>query len=914
MRLVMPSQPRLILILVLVCASAAAGWGAEPEDDVGDDGTTGEVEVADADWSQPVPGWKPVAPGEHPRLFFRRDDIAALRQRAATPVGQELVARLRALLGGGDAMPTVYSNATQAYATDSNREEVRRASGPYTISHAAGFGFLFQLTGERRYADLARQCVEKAWAGQRDRDDRYAWVAPGGFLRAGPTLGWYAVAYDLCYDGWEPSFRELVAKRIMEYDGSPVAMPGQATPKAELFPLKTMATKGRYGPWSNHHGAVVGGATLALLAVRGDPGIDTAACEQWLAAAQGQVRRCFTAGFGDAGMYAEGPGPSHMMANTALIPALQALRIAAGRELCHRPEVWWVTMRWPFELITVADAPFYPIRAFPGTNSYGTEYFLGAERGGGLSHGGWFSQGFAAIPPEMRPALLWAYQRQVAASTGDAKDALGYPHRAMLALINWPLDIQPENPATILPRIRFDRRHGYVCFRNRWQDADDILVSAWLRTGPRGFIGRKASPGASRDHLEVVAWGLGERIRLGGLSGGTPVLIERGNDGSGTFGNGEAAFTVDFSKRAGVDALIVTSWKLRGGKRETWPIGGEKVLATSFRKGPGFSVVTFSADGVHPQPRVDGDRIVVGGAVVRLQDGMPVVEAHEGSPAGRGAQTIAGASLIEQGPAVPEDQVRMPSATPLLHLTFDEDTLATAGGASALKDIAGAPRAVFAAGSPVFEKGRIGGALRCDGETRLEVAAGPDFHRGDLPLSTAVWLKLSDAAEETIILERDWYRNLPKAEAAAQRERGLTGLPQGLFQFAIWKGTDVTFETGANHSSQSSNAWGRMARPAIGRWVHLAAVYEPEPGRVTYYIDGRRISSGRIAGRIAPTDAPLHIAARGGKASDRHGLNGVLDDLRLYAAALTPGEIYALYRLGTASGGPLPAAPAQGTE
>ena len=76
--------------------------------------------------------------------------------------------------------------------------------GVYTFSHAAGYGLLYQLTGDKKYAQFGKQCFEKALAGVRDRDDRYSFRKPGGALRAGPTLGWYAVGYDLCCDGWEP--------------------------------------------------------------------------------------------------------------------------------------------------------------------------------------------------------------------------------------------------------------------------------------------------------------------------------------------------------------------------------------------------------------------------------------------------------------------------------------------------------------------------------------------------------------------------------------------------------------------------------------------------------------------------------------------------------------------------------------
>ena len=75
------------------------------------------------------------------------------------------------------------------------------------------------LTGEKKYAEFGRQCFEKSLAGQRDRDDRYSFMGPGGPLRAGPSLGWHAVGYDLCYDGWDAATREKFGRAIAEFMG-----------------------------------------------------------------------------------------------------------------------------------------------------------------------------------------------------------------------------------------------------------------------------------------------------------------------------------------------------------------------------------------------------------------------------------------------------------------------------------------------------------------------------------------------------------------------------------------------------------------------------------------------------------------------------------------------------------------------
>lgn len=148
-------------------------------------------------WWVPVPGFQPIQPGGHPRLLFRKLDLASLRRKAESPAGKAMIASLRRMLNGsdGESMPTSYSNAEKAYDKNANAQ---LPIGTYTIGHAAGYGLLYQLTGNKKYADLGKECFEVAMKGQRDRDDRYSWKDPCGALRAGPTLGWYAVGYDLC--------------------------------------------------------------------------------------------------------------------------------------------------------------------------------------------------------------------------------------------------------------------------------------------------------------------------------------------------------------------------------------------------------------------------------------------------------------------------------------------------------------------------------------------------------------------------------------------------------------------------------------------------------------------------------------------------------------------------------------------
>jgi hypothetical protein len=109
-------------------------------------------------------------------------------------------------------MPEHFSKATKAY--DAKQD---LPLGAYTLWHGMGFGMLYQITGEKKYAALGRECVQKAFDGVRDTDDRLSWMGPAEFMRAGPSMSAIAEAYDLCYDGWDPDFRQKVALEIQEW-------------------------------------------------------------------------------------------------------------------------------------------------------------------------------------------------------------------------------------------------------------------------------------------------------------------------------------------------------------------------------------------------------------------------------------------------------------------------------------------------------------------------------------------------------------------------------------------------------------------------------------------------------------------------------------------------------------------------
>lgn len=445
--------------------------------------------LADQPWPAPVADWKPLERGEHPRIMFRKSDLEHIRQRAATPTGQRIVARMKALLGGGESMP---------------------APADYTLGHAVGFGMLYQLTGEQKYADLAQGCVQLSLDGTLDDDQRYSFQHPGGKLRGGPSTAHVALAYDLCYHAWPEDFRKEVAAAIQEKLWNPDAPKGpldRAEPTGGDLVFNTGG--GQHSPQSNHYGAWNGGGGLAALAIMGDPGTDDAITQRVHRVFLQRGQRALEVGYGDSGWFFEGHHGGRLNFNTGLAEYLAALRTANGLELVRGFEGGdYLTTKWLYELtrqrgkIQTVNRGIYAGHGF---------------RQSGWSGSGDFALGFAHTPPEHNPAILWFYQHVIQPGpAGETMfDSIDPPSRAAWALVNWPIQAEPVNPGNILPKYLVDPKADYFLLRSGWSDDGNDWVLA-VQNGN----GMLRGPGVSSNSVGVA--------RLGQVRGVTPLADGQG--------------------------------------------------------------------------------------------------------------------------------------------------------------------------------------------------------------------------------------------------------------------------------------------------------------------------------------------------------------------------------------------------
>lgn len=546
--------------------------------------------AAEGPWPADIPGHTPPKAGEHPRLLFRESDLDALRKKAQTPEGKAILQELRERLNGhdGKTMPGKMGHGGGPGLDDPSNFT---AKSVFTISHVAGYGFLYQITQDKHYADLGRKAMDAALAGWRGMDKRYSFRNPDGALRAGPSLGWYAVGYDLCYDGWDPDYRVKIAKEIANYN------------EGRNKSLPELVRGSRHRPQSNHWGMQVGGGAMALLAVLNDEGgISGKEADKLLTTSEKSMIRNLTEGFGDGGYFAEGDGTGSMSSHIIFLQALQAWKNVAGKDfITPRPNAQWTHLRWLLGTVVKDGKPHFHSRDGYPHNVWARD---------GISGGAYFGIGFGAATPAQKAAYLWFYNEFFKAhdlKKGTPYDTPGpYPHQSVLAFVNWPVDLEPVNPAECMPRASVDHRYSYMMFRNRWKDENDIVMTC-LADRPRGHTDRKViGPLWITANMKRYAWG--------SMSGKVKHFeVMQDACASATTSDG-TMLAVDFSGNSGAEAMLVMTGP--GAPK------GRQVKAGSVT----YSVHFINPGDDSPDPKADGEKLVVGRQTVSVKDGQLVLE------------------------------------------------------------------------------------------------------------------------------------------------------------------------------------------------------------------------------------------------------------------------------------------------
>ncbi len=847
-----------------------------------------------------VKNHRPIKPGEHPRLLFRKQDVPELRRRAGTPEGKIFVRRLKEMLGGGEGMPEHYSTLKRGYGGTVSLPE-----GAYTISHAAGFGMLYQLTGEQRYADLAQECIEVGFKMVRDRDGsgRYSMVRADGQLRIGPSLGWTALAYDLCYEAWTPEFRKKLAHYIVTYDEKLYPLP-DATP-SEIKALRKgknsfvdMVKKPKHGRHSNHYGAITGGVGLALLALENDPEVAGYPVSEWIDMNEKKAADAL-AGFGPRGFFAEGQGPSHVAANPAMLTYFQALRNVKGRDYISSNEnLQWVTMRWVGATsIDGKGNPVYLVRHELFGQGYGGDI---VTPGSSLSNSGRFVVGFGAIPKKYHPYALWSFENYFKQADQNRLNTINYPHHAILGLVNWPIGVKPKHPSEIIPTSYRDEHYGHYVLRSGWSGtSDDVLVT--LYTAKQGQPGKTPWPS-----LPLKVRGLGRKHEIGLWSKKGPIETHFFHENQSTsvrFDDGSLIGT-DFSGRSGAAGVVV----IRSGKKTNPRMNSGYFAEFLHQEANGLKVFTVNKDKMHPKLVADGDGVRLGGLRIAV-DGNQLKFMAASGDTGK-VDSFAARGIDPKIDAVTDETVKHPGRPDAL-MSFDYTDYEQRGDEGYFREAfgrskdafafnirpehlrpgmygqaypfrpSGVMESVLADASNMAKEGELKHPLGYTGVmTTVRLPNESLWHVGPQSTTITFWLKF----------------NQPRSGHALLVE------PYAMGNF------HMGFHPGP--TAMIAGAHGQLNVPypnTEGEWNMLTLVKDVERGLLTYYVNGEfagrakaRVGGKGKSGPVSAGSMLLGGRIKGGERYAQHIVEGDMDEFAIYKRRLTAGEVMALYQAGIA--------------
>jgi len=193
-------------------------------------------------------------------------------------------------------------------------------------------------------------------------------------------------------------------------------------------------------------------------------------------------------------------------------------------------------------------------------------------------------------------------------------------------------------------------------------------------------------------------------------------------------------------------------------------------------------------------------------------------------------------------------------------------------------------------GGMTVPDGKLKGAFKFEGRARggdgVIVPSSPSLvsMQQTRQLTICAWLKpFTEASRLMTILGKG----------------GAKSVPAGGYELTRAPRHDFIFQSGAYHL-ETHLSLGRWLSQHLNEWTHVALVVDSKIGARKWYINGQRTGDEQDSGSdctelnyAVPT--PLYIGTADPKlVGNRSGFNGLIDELRIYARALTVEEIRAL--------------------
>jgi hypothetical protein len=440
--------------------SSSAGGGASVKPVEGEAiKVSGKVTgITKLPWPAAVKGHVPVEAGEHPRLIFRKADIEKLRKNAQTPEGKAIMERFMKVID--------YTQHDTSHKFD---------SWP-----GIGLGFAYVMTGDKKYADRAKELVQKKFF---DRGP-----VGGQDIHHGPPAQGLALTFDLCYDGWDEKFRTRVVEELWQ--------------RAQECGTGTFAGKSMGGTnwayWSNHNGVRCGGAGLAALAVwkeKTSSGkvLDAepmAIAEDMAFDQYGFLRD----GLGGGYWFMEGVFYKGMTMVRGMMHSIRAYEMVTGKRinvpgLRDQIITGYFLEAEPGKLTALAGAGVTETAAAADDDAAGAARTPVKAGDQGIDSDSLieviWTIGLGEVPADAMPGIKYLLNRNVGLA-GDKTFGLERACYAPYLMASYPFDVPEKQPSECFPWISPDPTNGHWVFRNTWKDKDDVLLTWNLLSGVRG--------------------------------------------------------------------------------------------------------------------------------------------------------------------------------------------------------------------------------------------------------------------------------------------------------------------------------------------------------------------------------------------------------------------------------------------
>ncbi|MFH5885418.1 hypothetical protein ACG2F4_13990 [Halalkalibaculum sp. DA3122] len=351
-------------------------------------------------------------------------------------------------------------------ATESNWNYARS----YLAQSAA---FLYQLTGNEKYADIA---YETLVAVHEDPDPDGRLPEEGyGLSRATVGMG-FALAYDWLHDAWSAEQRAYIRQKIV------TALDAWE----EYYHANIDHTYG-----SNWTAVCRGGELIMMLAV----GEEKSRSERYETIKE-HLKKHIRNGYDNLGVTQEGIGYTSY-GGIFLLPAIYAAQSVGDDELYQAAR----SIDWHRQAIYAGSFAGIPQN---GTMTGHKIYLMSGVGGPAINEEGWASLLLNWAPEEDLPYYLWWYDRhtgKLAVPRDDPSQRYDFKRQGTIwAMLYYPEELEAKDPTGVYPKA-IRSGWGTTLFRNRWKNPDDIFANliadgsdhshAWSQTeaGQLGLIG-----------------------------------------------------------------------------------------------------------------------------------------------------------------------------------------------------------------------------------------------------------------------------------------------------------------------------------------------------------------------------------------------------------------------------------------